>query len=108
MNTYLKIADSIGNFFTFIPVILISYLVIINIVSFSMFYADKQKAKKHLWRIPESTLIISALIGGSFGAFAAMKLFRHKTKHAKFYILIPVFMVLHIFIIVTGIIGIVR
>lgn len=106
MNTYLKIADYIGDFFTFIPTILIIYLVIVNSISLSMFYIDKQKAKKHLWRIPEATLLMSALIGGSFGAFAAMRIFRHKTKHAKFYILVPLFMILHIIIIVTGIIGI--
>ena len=74
----------------------------------AMFYSDKQKAKKHRWRIPESTLLLSAFIGGSFGAFAAMKIFRHKTKHAKFYICVPLFMILHILVIATGIIGIIN
>ncbi len=90
----------------FIPFIVIVYLMIINIISFLMFYIDKQKAKKHKWRIPEATLLLFSFIGGSFGAFLAMKIFRHKTKHAKFYICVPLFMVLHIIIIVTGIIGI--
>ena len=108
MNTYLMIADAVGELFTAIPFILLAYLVIVNIVSISMFYADKQKAKKHLWRIPESTLLLSAFAGGSFGAFFAMRTFRHKTKHPKFYITVPLFMILHIVIIVTGIIGIVH
>lgn len=90
----------------FIPFMIIVHLIIINIISFLMFYIDKQKAKKHLWRIPEATLLLSAFIGGSFGAFMAMRLFRHKTKHAKFYICVPLFMIIHIIIIVTGIIGI--
>ncbi len=90
----------------FIPFMVIVYLIIINIISFLMFYIDKRKAKKHLWRIPEATLLFFAFIGGSFGAFIAMRLFRHKTKHAKFYVCVPLFMIIHIIIIVTGIIGI--
>jgi len=108
MNTYLKIADYIGDFFEFIPIVLIAYFITVNITAFILYYADKQKAKKHKWRIPEATLLFFSFIGGSFGAFAAMKIFRHKTKHAKFYICVPLFMALHIIIIVTGIIGILR
>ena len=73
-----------------------------------MFYIDKQRAVKHQWRISESALLLSAFIGGSLGAVAGMKLFRHKTKHPKFYILIPVFLIIHILIIITGIIGILK
>ena len=57
---------------------------------------DKIKAKRNLWRIPESTLIAVAAIGGSIGAIAGMNLFRHKTKHAKFYIGLPVILALQI------------
>ncbi|MGN0612366.1 MAG: DUF1294 domain-containing protein [Porcipelethomonas sp.] len=106
MNTYLKAAEFLGNIFSAAPIIFTAYFIIINIISFAMFYADKQKAKKHLWRIPEATLLLTAFIGGSIGACAAMKLFRHKTKHPKFYILVPVFIILHVLVIVTGIIGI--
>ncbi len=81
------------------------YLIIINITALIAFYADKQKAIKHTWRIPEATLLTIAFIGGSFGAYAGMKLFRHKTKHPKFYITIPVFMILHFIIIILGIWG---
>lgn len=108
MNIFFKIAELIGNGFTKLPLILILYLIIINIISMSMFYIDKQRAVKHQWRISESALLLSAFIGGSLGAAAGMKLFRHKTKHPKFYILIPVFLIIHILIIITGIIGILK
>jgi uncharacterized membrane protein YsdA (DUF1294 family) len=58
--------------------------------------SDKQKAKKGAWRIPEATLMGVAAIGGSLGAFAGMRLFRHKTKHPKFFIGIPVIIILQI------------
>ena len=49
------------------------YLITINIVAFMMYGIDKEKAKRGAWRIPESTLIGVALLGGSFGAWAGMK-----------------------------------
>lgn len=63
---------------------LISYVVIINIISFIMMGIDKRKAKKRAWRIPEATLFILAGVGGSIGAIAGMYTFRHKTKHHSF------------------------
>jgi uncharacterized membrane protein YsdA (DUF1294 family) len=57
---------------------------------------DKYKAKKNLWRIPEATLMGVAAIGGSLGAILGMRLFRHKTKHLKFGLGLPVLLVLHI------------
>ncbi|MGN1481630.1 DUF1294 domain-containing protein [Porcipelethomonas sp.] len=99
-------SEFISRCFLVIPVLLIIYFIIINIISLIIFYIDKQRAIKHQWRIPEATLLTVAFIGGSFGAYAGMKLFRHKTKHAKFYISVPLFMLLHIIIIVMGIYGI--
>ena len=63
---------------------LISYVVIINIVSFIMMGIDKRKAKKRAWRIPEATLFILAAGGGSIGSIAGMYTFRHKTQHRSF------------------------
>ena len=100
------IAEFIGKCFSAVPELLIVYFILINIISLIIFYIDKQRAIKHQWRIPEATLLTFAFIGGSFGAYAGMKLFRHKTKHAKFYISVPLFMVLHIVIIAMGIVGI--
>lgn len=77
---------------------LIGYLLLINAVAFVLMLADKQKARKKKWRIPESTLIASAVIGGSLGVLAGMYIFRHKTKHPKFTIGIPVILVIQIII----------
>lgn len=76
--------------------ILVIYLIIVNAVGFLLMLSDKQKAKKGAWRIPEATLMGVAAIGGSLGAFAGMRLFRHKTKHPKFFIGIPVIIILQI------------
>lgn len=76
--------------------ILLVYLLIVNAAGFLLMLVDKIKARKNLWRIPEATLMTVAAIGGSIGAIAGMNLFRHKTKHAKFYIGLPVILVLQI------------
>lgn len=76
--------------------ILLVYLLLVNAAGFLLMLVDKIKAKRNLWRIPESTLMGVAAIGGSIGAIAGMNLFRHKTKHAKFYIGLPVILVLQI------------
>ena len=74
--------------------LILLYLLIVNAVSFLLMLADKQKAKKKLWWIPESTLLLSAAIGGSIGSLAGMYTFRHKTKHLKFTLGVPVILVL--------------
>ena len=76
--------------------LLITYLFIVNAAGFLLMLVDKYKAKKNLWRIPEKTLLGVALVGGSLGAYAGMRLFRHKTKHPQFYIGIPLIMALQI------------
>lgn len=70
--------------------------VFINIFAFLLFGLDKYRAKKHLWRIPEKVLLITSFLGGSLGALFAMIMFSHKTKHLKFIILVPLFLVLNI------------
>jgi len=76
--------------------ILYIYLAIINVVAFAAYGWDKWKAQKSKWRTPESTLILFAAIGGALGAYAGMKCFRHKTKHKKFTILVPLFLIVWI------------
>ena len=76
--------------------ILLVYLLLVNAAGFLLMLVDKIKARKNLWRIPEATLMGVAAIGGSIGAIAGMNLFRHKTKHAKFYIGLPVILALQI------------
>lgn len=72
------------------------YLVIINFAAFYLFWEDKRRAKKNKWRIQESTLLLTAFLGGSFGSLVAMHVFRHKTQHLKFKIGIPLFFILHV------------
>lgn len=71
------------------------YITIINIAAFCLYGIDKYKAKNNKWRIPESTLLALAAAGGSFGAFASMYLFRHKTRKWKFSAGIPLLMAVH-------------
>jgi len=75
---------------------LIGYLVLVNLVSFVMYGIDKRKAIKDQWRIPEKTLLLAALVGGSLGAFVGMQIFHHKTKHWKFILGVPACMILHV------------
>ena len=75
---------------------LLVYLFIINAVGFAVMLADKYKAKKNLWRIPEATLLGIAVIGGSIGVYAGMRLFRHKTLHLKFSIGVPIILAIQI------------
>lgn len=69
--------------------IITAYLLIINALGLILMLADKGKARRGAWRIPEATLMGIAAIGGSVGILAGMYLFRHKTKHAKFFIGVP-------------------
>lgn len=75
---------------------LIPYLILVNAAAFLLMLIDKIKAKKNRWRIKESTLMLSAAIGGSIGALAGMYTFRHKTLHRKFTIGIPAILALQI------------
>lgn len=75
---------------------ILAYLLIVNAAAFLLMLVDKIKAKKNRWRIRESTLMISAAIGGSIGALAGMYTFRHKTLHRKFTIGIPAILALQI------------
>ena len=79
---------------------LIIYLIIVNIIAFLAMFIDKKKAEKNRWRIKESTLLILALIGGSIGAIAGMYVFHHKTQKPRFYIGIPIIIVLQILLII--------
>ena len=76
--------------------LLLLYLLIINAVGFVLMLVDKIKAKKNLWRIPEATLMGVATVGGSIGALIGMYTFRHKTKHPKFTLGIPLILAVQI------------
>ena len=75
------------------------YLLLINAAAFLLMLSDKRRAKKNRWRIRESTLILSAALGGSVGALAGMYTFRHKTKHIKFTAGIPAILIAQILLV---------
>ncbi len=75
---------------------LIYYLLLINAVAFILMLADKHKAIKNRWRIPEKVLLGCAVIGGSLGALLGMYAVRHKTRHWKFTVGIPLILALQI------------
>ncbi len=66
------------------------WLIIINLISCTVMGIDKFLARKQKNRIPENKLMILGIIGGAFGLLIAMRIFRHKTKHYKFIIGVPV------------------
>lgn len=72
------------------------YLICINLVAFSLFGIDKQRAVNGEWRISEKTLMVSAAAGGSAGALIGMKVFHHKTLKKKFSVGIPVILVVQL------------
>ena len=79
---------------------LIIYFVIINIVGFAIMGIDKRKAIKRTFRIPEATLFIVALIGGSIGSILGMQIFRHKTRHWYFVFGMPAILIAQIALLV--------
>ncbi|MCC8081662.1 MAG: DUF1294 domain-containing protein [Lachnospiraceae bacterium] len=76
--------------------IVVGYLVVVNIAGFALMRADKRRAVRHKWRIRESRLFLCAAIGGSLGSWAGMYVFRHKTKHLRFVLGMPVILALQI------------
>jgi uncharacterized membrane protein YsdA (DUF1294 family) len=74
------------------------YLLAINVYAIFVMYTDKKKARKGYWRVSEEKLFIIALMFGSPGILAGMKLFRHKTRHFKFVYGIPAIIVVQIFL----------
>lgn len=73
------------------------YLIFMNVCTFFIFRWDKRKARHHQFRISEFTLLSLAVLGGAFGAYVAMYYYRHKTKHLKFALGVPLIITLQIF-----------
>ena len=74
----------------------VCYIIAINILTFIIFGIDKMYARKKAWRIPEATLFLLVIMGGSIGGWVGMNAWRHKTKHAKFKYGIPLIFALQI------------
>lgn len=75
---------------------LLCYLILANLAALVLMGLDKSRARRHRWRIPERTLFLSAVLGGSAGAIAGMWLFRHKTRHWYFVLGMPAILVLQV------------
>ncbi len=88
---------TIMNSFDFI----ILYIAAVNVISFIVMGVDKRRAVKRAFRIPESTLFVLAIIGGSIGSIAGMHLFHHKTRHWYFLYGMPVILALQIFLVLA-------
>ena len=64
--------------------VLLVWLAVINLLTFIVYGADKRRARKGKWRVPEKTMFLLPLLGGSIGALLGMRVFHHKTKHWYF------------------------
>ena len=78
---------------------IIFYYVVVNLVAFIMYGIDKSRAIKKDWRISEKSLILVSVAGGAFGALLGMHVFRHKTRHIKFQLIIPLTVIVHFVVI---------
>jgi len=83
MNNYLKY--------------ILIYFILINLISFFMFYVDKQKARQDKWRIKEKTLHLTSFLGGTLGSIVAMIFFHHKTKKPLFVVITGIALIVNIF-----------
>ena len=80
---------------------LLSYFAAVNLMGFALMGIDKYKAKKRAFRIPEATLFIVAVIGGSIGSIIGMYVFRHKTRHRAFVYGMPFILIVQIALIIA-------
>ncbi len=78
-----------------LALLLTAYLAALNLAAFLTFGADKRRARRGEWRVPEKTLFLLALFGGSLGALAGMCVFHHKTKHWYFLCGLPAIFLAH-------------
>ena len=76
------------------------YLAVVNLAAFALMGVDKRRAKRGAWRIPERTLFLPAILGGSPGAILGMQMFRHKTRHRQFAVGIPLILLVQLVIVV--------
>lgn len=76
--------------------IFLIWLVVINLVGVVIVWMDKSRARNGQWRIPEKSLFLVALLGGTPGVYGMMKKIRHKTKHKRFMIGLPLIFVLQV------------
>ena len=77
-------------------ILLFAYLLGMNAAAYILMAVDKTNAMRRARRIPETVLLLTAALGGSLGAWLGMVSLHHKTKHKKFLVLVPLFLLTHI------------
>lgn len=77
------------------------FFAVMSFISFAVTMYDKLAAQTGRRRVPEKTLLLLGFFGGAIGMYLTMQLIRHKTKHKKFMILLPIFIILHIAVIIA-------
>lgn len=77
------------------------YILLMSIITFFLMFSDKRRAISHRWRISEKMLLFFSFLGGALGGLCGMFLFRHKTQHLSFRVLLPLFFLLHCILIVV-------
>ena len=92
----MKFFEICGDFILEHVFIVVAVLVLLNFITFVAYVRDKNKAKKGKWRTPEATLVGLAWLFGSVGALIGMYVYRHKTKHIKFQLFVPLAFVVQI------------
>lgn len=85
------------------PIIILSYLVVINLIAFVLYGIDKKRAIRNELRIRESVLLWIARLGGAIGSWLGIKSFHHKTKHTKFRVIVPLWIVIWVVVIVLAV-----
>lgn len=80
--------------------ILLIWIAVISLVALAVTVADKAKARRGEWRISEAALMIISAVGGSFAMLATMLIIRHKTRHIKFMLGIPIIMLFQLIAII--------
>lgn len=76
--------------------LLMGYVLVVNVLGFALMGIDKNRARRGAWRISETSLFLTAIVGGSIGCIAGMQVFRHKTKHWYFKYGMPAILVVQI------------
>lgn len=77
------------------------YYILVNLLTFILFFIDKEKAKRNMWRTKESILLSFIIIGGFVGGILGMYVFRHKTKKLYFKIVALLFLLVHFYLIIN-------
>lgn len=73
-----------------LQIIIYLYIIVMNLIGFLVMGIDKANSRKHRRRVPERRIFLLSILSGSVGVMAGMYIFRHKTRHMKFVIGVPV------------------